>query len=254
MAKKRKKEKKEEEEYEFTPPEFDEKEFLEKEMRDTRTILFTVGYGAVYGATAAAISIVDSSYVAVGLVLLLVGLFSLKYVYPIFKINVQEFAKKNWAGNIAWFFFTFLAIWVLLFNVPFSDHADPDIKDLTVWVHNNTTGNYTAIDWKQGPDGLTAWIPRDGGTLATLIRATANYTVNITAAVADNGELESVKIAIGVPSGYTNMTDQGESVYGREVSGVSLNPSTGLMFYIQATDEAGNYYVFYPTSPIPVAS
>jgi len=72
--------------------------------------------------------------------------------------------------------------------------------------------------------------------------------------VADNGELESVKIAIGVPSGYTNMTDQGESVYGREVSGVSLNPSTGLMFYIQATDEAGNYYVFYPTSPIPVAS
>jgi len=256
MAKKRKKEKVEEQEYEFRPPEFDEKEFLRKELRDTRAVLITVGYAAFFGILAACISMVDPDLVLMGLVLVVAGIVSLKFFYPLVKVDVKEFTKKNWAGNTVWFFFTFLAVWVLLFNFPFSDHATPDVTEVTIWIYNSDTQNMTAVDYKfSSSDGDWKWVPRWGTTTDGLLKATDAYTVNITARISDNGRLETVRLAIGAATGYVAMVDEGEQRYGYEVSGASLSAASDLMFYIEAVDEAGNDLTFYPADdPFPITA
>jgi hypothetical protein len=256
MAKKRRKDQAEEENtYEFRPPEFDEKEFLAKELRDTKTVLLTVGYAVLFGVLAAAITIMDADFVLIGLALAIAGLASLKVFYQAIKVNLKDFTKKNWAGNMAWFFFTFLATWVLLFNYPFSDHAEPDVNDVTVWIYNSDTQNLTAVDYKYVASEATwRWIPRWGTTTDGLLRATDAYTVNITATVSDNGNLKTIGIAIGsAPSGYVAMTDEGDQRYGHTVDGATLSAASDLMFYIEAVDEAGNALTFYPIAGFPVS-
>ncbi|HUW42923.1 MAG TPA: hypothetical protein VMW02_01660, partial [Thermoplasmata archaeon] len=61
MAKKRKKGKPEPEDYEFRPPDFDEKEFLQKELRDTRTALLTIVYAICFGLAAGLISMMGAN-------------------------------------------------------------------------------------------------------------------------------------------------------------------------------------------------
>lgn len=257
MAKKRRKDRaaEEEKEYEFRPPEFDEKEFIKKELRDSKTMFITVGYAAIIGVAAAGISILEPDLVFVGLALVLVGIVSLKFFYPLVKVDTKEFTKKSWAANVAYFFFTFLAVWVLMFNFPFSDHADPDVEEITLWIHNSETDNYTAVDYKYDSNAATwRWVPRWSTTTDGLLRATDTYTVNITARVSDNGRLTTVGIAVGsAPSGYVAMTELGEHRYGHEVIGSDLS-STGLMFYIEAVDEADNDNTFYPVAPFPVTA
>lgn len=250
MAKKRKKDKVEQEEYEFRPPEFDEKEFLRKELRDTKTVLFTIAYAAIFGIVAGLIAQVGIEFIALGAALLFAGILSLKLVYPYMKVDLSEFTKKNWAGSVAWFFFTFLAAWVLMFNYPFADFADPQVTEVTVWVTNDV-GNVTAIDYKNVPErGGYEWVPR-WGDLDTLIRSDAAYTINITARVADNGELANVMIAIGSPTAtYEVMDSEGEHRFGYQLTGDQLESS--LMFYIRAGDDAGNEKVFSPRASIIV--
>lgn len=251
MAKKRKKDKEEKEEYEFKPPEFDEKEFLLKELRDTKTVLLTVAYAALFGAGAGLISNLNEGLAPVGLALVLGGLISLKYFYPIVKVDVSQFAKKNWAGNAAWFFFTFLAVWVLTFNFPFADHANPSVTDITVWVSTGT--NTTAIDYEYVDSvGAYVWVPRWGETVGTMIHATSAYTVNITAKVADNGQLTTVRISVN-GGDFTSMLSEGSHRFGTVLTGDQLTASEGLSFEIRAADEVGHVTVFTPASAIPVA-
>lgn len=251
MAKKRKKDKEEKEEYEFTPPEFDEKEFLLKELRDTKTVLLTVGYGAAFGSVAGLLSNLSESLIPIGLALVLGGLVSLKYFYPFLKIDVSQFQKKNWAGNIAWFFFTFLAVWVLVINFPFADHADPSVTFVTVWVDNGT--NITAMDYEYVDSvGSYVWVPRWDEPLDSMIHASSSYTVNISAKVADNGELSTVRLSVN-GGDFVSMISEGSHRFGYEITGDQLS-SGGLSFEIRAADEVGHITIFKPVSAIPVAA
>jgi hypothetical protein len=249
MAKKRKKDKEEKEEYEFVPPDFDEKEFLLKELRDTKTVLITVGYAALFGIAAGLISNYDESLALAGLALVLGGLLSLRYFYPLVKIDASEFQRKNWAGNIAWFFFTFLAVWVLTFNYPFADHASPNIGEVTVWVDSGT--NVTAIDYEYVDSiGGYTWVPRWGEDPDSLIYASGAYTVNITARVADNGVLTTVRISVN-GGDLVHMTAEGDHRYGHSLTGDQI-ASGSLTFTISAWDEADHEAVFVPVKAIRV--
>lgn len=249
MAKKRKKDKEDKQEYEFTPPEFDEKEFLLKELKDTKTVLLTVGYGAVFGIAAGVLSNLDEALALVGFALVIAGAVSLKYVYPRLKIDISSFQKKNWAGNVMWFFMTFLAVWILVVNFPFADHADPSVSLVTVWVDSGT--NITAIDYEYvDTAGSYMWVERWGAPVNSIISASASYTVNITAKVADNGELTTVRITVntGDPS---SMSPEGEHRFGYSLTGDEIL-SSSLTFTIRATDGAGHETVFTPATAIPV--
>lgn len=249
MAKKRKKDKEEKEEYEFAPPDFDEREFLLKELRDTKTVLYTVGYASLFGIAAGLISNYNEGLVLTGLALVLGGLLSLKYFYPLMKIDISDFQKKNWAGNIAWFFFTFLAVWVLTFNYPFADHANPSINDVTVWVDSGT--NVTALDYKYVDSvGGYVWVARWGGDPDATIYASSSYTINITAIVADNAELTTVRISVNGGE-LVHMTAEGDHRFGYSLTGDQL-ASGSLTFTMTAWDEAGHEAVFTPASAIKV--
>jgi len=252
MAKKRKRDKVEEEDYEFRPPEFDEKEFLTKELGDTRVAVLTVGYAVIFGIAAGAISYVNSSMVGIAFLVGIAGIFSLKYFYAYVKIDTAKFQKKSWAGNVAMFFFTFLAIWVLLLNVPFVDHAEPTVDKVIVWVSRD--GRNASIEYKYISAQVTyGWVPTDSANWSAVVSSWVNVTVNITAKVADNGNLASVEVAVGsISAGYNPMDPVGDSRYEWRVPGSSVTQSSGLMFYIRASDEAGNQFTFNPVRPVPL--
>ena len=252
MAKKRKKDKKhKEEEYEFRPPEFDEEEFLKKELRDTKTVLITVCYAAAFGIVAAVLSHISSKLIGVSFLLVFVGLYSLRYFYPFVKIKTEEFQKKNWAGNVAWFFLTFLAVWVLTFNYPFSDHANPEVEDIVVWVTDLDTDSVTALEYYfNGSRGVHAWRSSTGEQVAI---PSTNVSVNITARVSDNGVLSAVDISIGSTQGvYEAMEEESVSRYGYDVPEMKLEGLSELMFFIYAYDEEGNDFTFMPAVGIPI--
>jgi hypothetical protein len=249
MAKKRKKGKPEPEDYEFRPPDFDEKEFLKKEIRDTRTALTTIVYAVCFGIVAGLISMMGANLAPVAFLVGIAGIVTLKYFYPIAKVDTSEFKKRNWAGNIGTYFFTFLAIWVLMLNMPFSDHAPPSIDNVIVWVNDGT--NVYGKEYKTSEAGGT-WVAVNA-THDPVIRAIGNYSINITAKVTDNGKLKSVEIAVSsVASGYHAMVSEGKLRYGYQVTGDTLSASDDLMFFISAWDEAGNSVLFNPSSALPV--
>ncbi|UCE44656.1 MAG: hypothetical protein JSU93_04385 [Methanobacteriota archaeon] len=254
MAKKRKKDKaKKEEEYEFKPPEFDEKEFLRKELRDTKTVLLTVGYAACLGLIAAVLSSVSSKLIGISFLLVFAGLYSLKYFYPFIRVDTSEFQKKNWAGNVAWFFFTFLAVWVLTFNYPVADHASPTVEDVAVWITDNGTGDITTLDYKYLPStGSYTWVPRVGDSYS--LQAGVSYTLNVSARISDNGVLVLAEIALGsVTSEYSDMIDEGENRYGYVVDELIMTSGQSFLFFIHAEDDRGNEFTFIPVTGISAA-
>lgn len=254
MAKKRKKDKEDAEEYEFMPPEFDEKEFLKKELTDIRVGLITVVFAIVLGVIAALISIANDELVIVAFFVGIAGIAVLKQFYAIVKIDTSEFKKKNWAGNIATLFFTFLAIWVLLLNMPFSDHASPVVENVIVWVNDGT--KTVGIEYKfVESTGVYDWVSMDPDnyTADNVVHASASYTINITARVTDNGKLSTVMISgISQSIPVTSMTSEGSHRFGYSVPGDSLG--SALTFYIAAADSEGNSSTFHPVRSITVLS
>lgn len=255
MAKKRKKDKKPEEEYEFTPPDFDEKEFLKKELKDTKTALFTIVYAIVAGIVAGAISMASSALVGVAFLVVLAGIVSLRYYYKAVKVDVSAFTKKNWMGSIVTYFFTFLAIWVLMLNAPFADLANPTVDAIIVYVYDGA--QWQGIEYKNVEAlGGFVWVLKGTNESVTAtntpIHASSGCTVNITAHVTDNGRLEAAEIAVGAGS-YAPMTSTSGYRYEYQINGSALNPSSGLTFTIRAVDDAGNSQTFTPARPIPVA-
>lgn len=253
MAKKRKKDKGEKEEYEFRPPEFNEKEFLRKEIKDTKTAMMTIIYAVAFGGAAGLMTAIDTSLAAPAFVLGIAGIFLLRFFYSYMKVDTKSFQKKNWAGNIGIYFFTFLAIWVLTMNVPFSDHASPVVEDVIVWVDDGT--ELVGVEWKYlSSTGTYAWVFMDNSTaVGDFIHATAAYTLNLTARVTDNGKLVSVDLSVGGTSSYAGMIPEDEHRWGFAVSGDELDSVADLRFYIRAVDKSGNEVTYTPTSPLPIA-
>jgi len=260
MAKKRRKSDKEpeEEEYEFRPPEFDEEEFIRKELSETRTVIFTVIYAVVLGAVAGLLSAADKTFLGPAFLIAIAGMISLRWIYPMFKIDTKAFQKRNWLGNIGTFFFTFLAIWILLLNQPFADLAKPTITDVTVWVDRpgaSGGNNTTAIDYKlSGTAGVYQWTPRYGESLDHVIRANASYHLNLTAKVADNRALKNAQISVNGRD-YVSMTSEGKNRWGYKLEASTLAPFIGanaLNIKISAEDKSGNQQVLIIGPAIPV--
>jgi len=259
MAKKRKKDKKEEEEYEFTPPEFDEQEFLQKEIKDTKTAILTIGYAIVFGIIAGGLAAIDKALVAPGILIGLAGIVSLRYFYKLMNFDISHLTRRSWVGTIGSFFMTFLAIWVLMINVPFMDLATPSVDKVVVWVDDGSALHGLEYKFVQ-TRGVYDWVVMNNDTWTPVIHATSTTTVNITARVADNGHLSLVEVAIGSQtSSFWPMTAQGtlKARYQYQFAGNTpdhLVVGQGLLFYIHAQDRAGNSITFYPLTTIPVVA
>jgi len=115
---------------EWKPPEFDEVEFMKKEMRAAKTtivvVLWTLPSAILsYGLTLAGVAVV-AFFAGIGMMLLL------KWILPILKVDISEYKRKDWIGHGATFFFSWLAFWILLLNPPFADLTNPVILGVAV--------------------------------------------------------------------------------------------------------------------------
>jgi uncharacterized membrane-anchored protein len=119
MAKKRKKEEKEET-YEWVPPEFNEKEFLEKDLRSTKSLMVTAVLAVLFGILAFGLGTLLGDLQLAAILLLFVGAASLKRIYPLLGIKESDIDKKVLAGNIALFILLSLGVWIMLMNEPFT--------------------------------------------------------------------------------------------------------------------------------------
>ena len=252
MAKKRKKEKKQEEEYEFKPPEFNEREFLEKELRDTRAAIATVAVAVMFGIIAGVVTVLSRGLVGLAFIVGIAGIFSLKFLYQIIGVDISGFTKKNWAGTVATYFFTFLAIWVLLMNTPFADLTDPSVDNVTVWVSDGAV--LTGIAYKKSEStGAMAWMRMDNNASPEgLIHTSGSYTINITAQVADSGGIAVAEISLNSStSSYYLMTKDSWGDFAFSFTGDQISGQSVLTFFIHAKDKHGNERLFSPGS-IPV--
>jgi hypothetical protein len=211
MAQKKRKEPEVKEEYNFTPPDFNEKEFLEKDITVTKTVLLSALLAAVFGVVAYLTT--DVSFV-IGLLLIVIGAVALKYIFQFLPIDLSQVEIKTWLGNGAMFFFLALGIWILLLNPPFGDTVDPQIQDLEVWagdVQYNRPYNNVPLG-----------------------------EVTFNATVIDNGDLSSVKFSFTGSSPQTFdmvLGDDGRYEFTYDFTAAGKGTYN---FVITATDEAGN--------------
>lgn len=252
MAKKRKKDKKQEEDYEFKPPEFNEREFLVKELRDTRAAIITVGVAMLFGVVAGVVTALSHSIVGLAFIIGIAGMLLLKSIYKMIGVDISGFTKKNWAGTVATYFFTFLAIWVLLMNTPFLDLTNPSVDKAIVWVSDGTIS--IGIAYKKSETGAMSWMRTDNNASPEgLIHTWNSYTINITARIADSGGIAVAEIALNSStSTYIPMTKSSSSRFEYSINGAQLAGQSVLTFFIHAKDKHGNERLFAPGS-IPVS-
>ncbi len=122
-----------EESYEFVPPDFDEDQFIHKEMVSFRTTSTLI----VVGILAAVISWLLFPTVGegmgwwVGILVAGAAFAALKPLYKALKFDISHYARREWLGTGFLMFFTWLAFFMILLNPPFSDHAAPTVDVFT---------------------------------------------------------------------------------------------------------------------------
>lgn len=228
MAKKRRKEEVEEEKYEFVPPDFDEKSFLQKDILGTKTLMVTTLFAVLLGIAAYFLGLYSA---LLGGALLIFGAGILKWIYPLFKINAKDVERRTFAGNIFVLLVLSLGIWIMLMNSPFSDHSIPQITSQQNYYSDNGT------TWKKYVSDATTPIP-------------TGSMVNITVHCRDNGKLASVMIEIhslgqssGVYHDMTNTGTYGNYEYNNGTYSVDpLHPTQALtyIYTIKVVDGVGN--------------
>ena len=208
MAHKKRKEPAVKEEYRFVPPDFNEKEFLEKDIAITKTVLLSALLAVVFGVIAYFTT--DITFI-IGLLLILVGAVALRKMIELFPLDLSAVENKTWLGNGLMFFFLALGVWILLLNPPFGDAIEPQIRDLEVWVGD--------VEYQR---------PYQNVPVGTV-------TFNVT--VFDNGELSKVQFSFIGSEGSWDMVKGEDGRY--EYTHTFEVPGT-YTFEITAVDKAGN--------------
>jgi hypothetical protein len=232
MAQKKRKEPEVKEEYNFVPPDFNEREFLEKDMAVTKTVLFSGIIAVVLGVVAYLTT--DISFV-IGLLVILLGVVLLKFIFKMLPVDISSIETKTWIGNGVTTFFLALGIWILLLNPPFGDSVSPEFSDFAVW------------------DGDTLLVA--GDTSMTIVAGT-EATFNMT--VVDNHSISTVEYTLSVvnqssstvvSTGFLNET--ADDLYGFVWTFADNGAATNYVFEITAIDDAGNSQVLSGSVYVP---
>ncbi|MCK4368021.1 MAG: hypothetical protein KAW84_08775 [Thermoplasmata archaeon] len=207
----------------FKRPDFDEKEYMRKELLNAKVGIITFFYALPYGVVSWQLTLADLSIL--GFLAVIVGILSLRYVYPYFGVDVEKFEKKTWFGNGAVLVFTWLSIWVLLLNPPFSDMASPDITKVQVI---GSSVNWTKVS---------------RGDHENLDVVAGDDNVRIKAKVVDNVGISRVEIQIRGVSQEVGLIGGEEPHYYGSSFTVTVPPNTTDVV-ISAWDEAGHKSTF----------
>lgn len=167
--------KRKEESFEWTPPEFDEVGYMRQEIAGAKAAVLTIawaGAGAIVSYFLYSITWVLAFFA---------GLFvfaGLRYVMPILGVRTTGFKRKDWAGHAVTYFFSWLAFWILLLNVPAADITAPTLNNFFAGSFSSAigpeAGNVTCV----APTGSTIRLQTAGNdTLYLSFRATDNVGI-----------------------------------------------------------------------------
>ena len=117
MSSKQNKKRENEKEYTFKAPKFDEKEFMETEIRDSLASLIIFAYAIALAVACFLIQLASSNFG----VPFLVGLAAIYGLRPMLKatkkFDISKFERKNWLMYGIIYLFTWLAFWTIFINV-----------------------------------------------------------------------------------------------------------------------------------------
>ncbi len=120
MAKKKRRIKEEPKEtYEFTPVEFDEREFILKELFNTKLFFVAITLGLLSGMAWAFTYTLGEHMWAIGFVLCILIMIGMKKIVGLLGIKVEMIQGKAMIGNYIMFFLLATGIAILLINAPF---------------------------------------------------------------------------------------------------------------------------------------
>jgi hypothetical protein len=221
MARKKRKDEVEEPKYEFVPPDFDEKAFLEKDIKGTKSLIVATFLGILAGVLAFALTGIS---IILGAVVIIACAAGLRYLIPLFGIDKEGVDKKTLLGNILIIFLLSLGIWIVMLNPPFSDQIAPEITSRAIWFDSGSgLTRYTS-------DGLT---PIYSGN-----------PVNITASVRDNDNVNSVSISVHVSGGSDSFVPMNattvKGVYDYKGTYTTGASDSAYIYTIKATDKTGH--------------
>jgi len=108
-----------EEEYEFVPPEFDEKEFILKDIYATKAFIVVTLLAIVIGIVCSFIYNIDpgSLWYLLGLALMLLVIIGMKEFLRLLRFDPDLIDSKTMIGNYILFFFLALGVWILMINL-----------------------------------------------------------------------------------------------------------------------------------------
>ncbi len=128
---KRRKEKDEDEDKPFKMPKFDEEAFLKRERRNIKATVVSFFFGILLALVCFGFWAAMGKHEFRWPLVLLVGLANatfLKYIYMRLNFDLTDFARKNWFGSYAVYFFTWLIVFIVLVNPPFYDDEAPFVE------------------------------------------------------------------------------------------------------------------------------
>jgi len=111
-------------------PEFDEKKFKETEKRKAKTAMASFLFGVVIAVISRFLWANMSASIRWPLVFLfaMASIGFLAKILQYLKIDTAAFSKKEWLSSISFYFFTWLAFFILFMNPPFYDASPPKIE------------------------------------------------------------------------------------------------------------------------------
>ncbi len=200
----------EKEEYEFDMPHFDEEEFIAEQKKKAKSSFISFGFGILMGIICSAIWVSLGDSPLKWPVTFLLGICSIGFlikIFQFFKIDISTFERKDWLGTGAFYFFTFLAFFIISINPPFYDGSPPVIDTF-------------ALPGAQEIGGHTV----------------------LTAKITDNVGLSDTHIEIFTPSGATingSLINDGNHMYFYDF--MNKENITGMFTYrITSEDSNGN--------------
>lgn len=180
----------------WKPPEFDEVEYMRREIESAKVAVVTIAW-AVVGAIIAYLlyAFVPFAGAIVGFFAGLATFGALYFVLPVLGLPIHGFKTRDWLGNFSVYFFSWLAFWILILNPPFGDHTPPTVSTIVVSSAGSTApaaGSLICTAVSRSPMQITTG---SNTTLYLLFRATDNVGVTRVAVTVNGASVSPTEVS-----------------------------------------------------------
>jgi len=239
LAKKRRQKTEKKDEPDFKLPEFDEHEYIALELRKSKLAFLAFIFAIIMVIITYLLYSITYPDWRGPIVMGVLAVAALPFIVNVSKLDTTDLDWKNWFGGGAIYILTWLAIFILVCNPPFSDFADPEIDEDSLKFF------YIKVD--SGADNWTRLNIKEDSTPQMFSPIKIKTSINIT----DNTEIDIDSVFMTItPSIFNNASQtrirmEHKNKYTFEISITSENATLGFRpdtftYSIEAKDINGH--------------